>query len=108
MPTVPMGDVLAARIVIRPAEVPAVELPEAEPTLADLLAIEHGDEVVVQRRIDQALKLASYEHTHRELMELRRRYRDIADEDDLIDEHDLGDEHELDFLAFTATWGRAA
>ena len=85
MPTVPIGDFLAERIVIRPAEVPACELPEPEPTLADLLAIEYGDEVLVQRRIDQALKLASYEHAHRELMELRRQYRHLANEaDDVV------------------------
>lgn len=68
------------RIVIRPADVPAAELPEPEPELADLLAIEHGDEVVVQHRINQALRLAALEHTHRELMGLRRRYRDLDDE----------------------------
>ncbi|EIF01236.1 hypothetical protein [Saccharomonospora glauca] len=83
MPTVPIGDAITRRIVIRPAEVPACELPESEPTLADLLAIEYGDDVLVQRRIDQALRLSAFEHTHRELMELRRRYRDLADEDEV-------------------------
>ncbi len=86
MPTVPTGesafaDVVATRIVIRPAEVPAAELPEPEPTLADLLAIEYGDDVLVQRRIDQALRLSAYEHTHRELMGLRRQQRYLTDED---------------------------
>jgi len=85
MPTVPVGDAITGRIVIRPAEVPACELPEPEPTLADLLAIEYGDEVLVQRRIDQALTLAAFEHTHRELMELRRQYRHLANEaDDVV------------------------
>ena len=83
MPTVPTADAIAERIAIRPAEVPAAELPEPEPTLADLLAIEYGDEVLVQRRIDRVLRLSAYEHTHRELMELRRQYRDLADEDEV-------------------------
>ena len=115
MPTVPIGDFLAERIVIRPAEVPAAELPEPEPTPEDLLAIEygikHGDEGMVQRRIDQALRLAAFEHTRRELMGLRRQYRVLADELDLIDEHELlADELELDFLdvSATTTWGVAA
>ena len=82
MSTVPIGDAITGRIVIRPAEVPAAELPEPEPTPADLLAIEYGDDVLVQRRIDQALRLAAYEHTHRELMALRRQYR-LVKEDDL-------------------------
>lgn len=85
MSTIPVGDAITERIAIRPAEVPACELPEPEPTLADLLAIEYGDEALVQRRIDQALKLASYEHAHRELMELRRQYRHLVNEaDDVV------------------------
>ncbi|TLW89246.1 hypothetical protein FFT09_22735 [Saccharomonospora piscinae] len=70
------------RIVIRPADVPAAELPEPEPTLADLLAIEHGDEVLVQHRINRAQRVAALEHTHRELMGLRRRYRDAGDDNE--------------------------
>src|SRR5690606_27453241 len=86
MPTVPtatVADAITGRLVIRPAEVPACELPESDPVLADLLAIEYGDDVLVQRRIDQALTLAAFEHAHRELMELRRQYRDLADEDEV-------------------------
>lgn len=88
MPTVPtatVADAITGRIVIRPAEVPAAELPESGPTLADLLAIELGDELLVQRRIDQAIQLSAYEHTHRELMRLRRQYRHLANEaDDVV------------------------
>ena len=86
MPTVPtatVADAITGRIVIRPAEVPACELPESEPTLADLLAIELGDELLVQRRIDQAIQLSAYEHTHRELMRLRRQYSHLADKDEV-------------------------
>lgn len=82
VPTATVADAITGRLVIRPAEVPACELPESEPVLADLLAIEYGDDVLVQRRIDQALRLSAYEHTHRELMELRRQYRHLANEAD--------------------------
>lgn len=86
MPTVPtatVADAITGRLVIRPAEVPACELPESEPVLADLLAIEYGDDVLVQRRIDQAIRLASYEHTHRALMGLRRQCQGLVEEDEV-------------------------
>lgn len=74
MPTIVSGESWD-RIVIRPSDIPAAELPEAEPTHADLLAIELGDETVIDRRVTRSLQIAALEHTHRQLMELRRQMR---------------------------------
>ncbi|MFC4000913.1 hypothetical protein ACFS2C_28105 [Prauserella oleivorans] len=70
------------RIVIQPSEAPASELPEPEPTVADLLVIETGDDDTVETRIEAALRLAAHEQTHRELMALRRHHAIAAEPDE--------------------------
>ncbi|RBM18088.1 hypothetical protein DI005_20045 [Prauserella sp. PE36] len=64
------------KVVITPSDAPAAELPEVEPTAADLLAVEIGDDRVAEDRIAAALELAAYEHTHRELSAIRRALAD--------------------------------
>lgn len=60
-----------SHIAIPPSDAPAAELPDVEPTSADLLAIETADDDHNHDRVVQALWLAAHEHTHRELMALR-------------------------------------
>lgn len=62
---------------IRPAEVPASDLPEVEPTPADLLAIEVQADDIVDDRLLSGLHAAAREHTHRELMQIRAQLNSI-------------------------------
>lgn len=56
---------------IPPSEAPAADLPELEPTAADLLALDTWTDEQIDDRMHGALVLAAHEHTHRELMVLR-------------------------------------
>lgn len=60
------------RIAFPPSDVPAAELPDVEPTPADLLAIESWPEDRVAARVEEAVVLAAYEARRRELQQLRR------------------------------------
>jgi hypothetical protein len=59
------------RTTLPPAECPASDLPEPEPTAADLLALDTFSEPDIDHRLHRALLLAAHEHTHRGLMKLR-------------------------------------
>ncbi|WP_020421118.1 hypothetical protein [Amycolatopsis sp. ATCC 39116] len=63
-------------ITIPPSDLPAWELPEYEPTVADLLAVEAWaakelEDDDIDARIASANTLSAYEQRHRELMLLR-------------------------------------
>jgi hypothetical protein len=59
-------------ITIPPSDLPAADLPDYEPTSADLLAIEFwDDDLRIDARIGSANTLAAYEARHRELCRLR-------------------------------------
>ncbi|TKG61566.1 hypothetical protein [Prauserella endophytica] len=60
-----------ANVNIPPSEAPAADLPELEPTVADLLALDTWCDDELDDRMHGALLLAAHEHTHRELMALR-------------------------------------
>lgn len=59
-------------ITIPPSDLPAADLPDYEPTSADLLAIEFwDDDLRIDARIASANTLSAYEARHRELRRLR-------------------------------------
>jgi hypothetical protein len=58
------------RTTLPPAEC-ASDLPDPEPTAADLLALDTCSEPDIDHRLHRALLLAAHEHTHRGLMNLR-------------------------------------
>ncbi len=70
------------RIALEPSEDPAVELPELEPTAADLVVLETSDDATAEDRVAAALRLAACEQTHRELMALRRQLTPTTTEPD--------------------------
>lgn len=77
------GDVLAepvarnrellvwSAITIPPSDLPAVDLPDYEPTAADLLAIESWADEEIDARIASANTLSAFEARHRDLLRLR-------------------------------------
>ncbi|TDX84959.1 hypothetical protein [Amycolatopsis arida] len=68
---------------IPPSEAPALELPEVEPTPADLLALDTWiDEGRIDDRMHRALLLAAHEHTHRELVAPRHQLTTAPDTTD--------------------------
>ncbi|RSN05998.1 hypothetical protein DMC63_37970 [Streptomyces sp. WAC 05977] len=72
-------------ITIPPADLPAADLPEYEPTLTDLRAIETFDHAAVDDWIASAVTLAAYEHRHQELLRVRAELPPMAlveDDDD--------------------------
>lgn len=72
-------------ITIPPSDLPAVDLPDYEPTLADLLAIESFADTEIDDRIASANTLSAYEARHRDLLRLRDQLPALA----LADELDL-------------------
>jgi len=59
-------------ITIPPSDLPAADLPDYEPTSADLLAIEFwDDDLRIDARVASTNTLAAYEARHRELRRLR-------------------------------------
>jgi len=58
-------------ITIPPSDLPAVDLPDYEPTTADLLAIEASVDDEIDARIASANTLSAYEARHRDLLRLR-------------------------------------
>jgi hypothetical protein len=58
-------------ITIPPSDLPAVELPDYEPTTADLLAIEAVGDSEIDALIASANTLSAYEARHRDLLRLR-------------------------------------
>jgi hypothetical protein len=75
-------------ITIPPSDLPAVDLPDYEPTLADLLAIEACGDIEIDDRIASANTLSAYEARHRDLLRLRGQLPALALTDEL-DEPDL-------------------
>lgn len=94
-----------SRVAIRPSDAPAAELPDAEPTPADLAALETGDDRAAEVRIGAALELAAYDASHRELMALRDQLPAALDEyeDDTDDVVEV-----VDFAPARRTAWRAA
>jgi hypothetical protein len=74
-------------ITIPPSDLPAVELPDYEPTTADLLAIEAFGDIEIDDRIASANTLSAYEARHRDLLRLRAELTTLAlaDEPDELD-----------------------
>lgn len=60
-------------IAIPPADCPAWELPEYEPTPADLSAVEFFDDMEIESHVGNAVVLTAYEQKRRELAALRNR-----------------------------------
>ncbi|WP_431910013.1 hypothetical protein [Amycolatopsis thermoflava] len=75
-------------ITIPPSDLPAADLPDYEPTTADLLAIESWtDEDQIDARIAAANTLSAFEARHRDLLRLRAELPApaLADEPDELD-----------------------
>lgn len=67
----PMALLAPSVITIPPSDLPAAELPDYEPTVADLLAIESFGDAEIDARISSANTLSAYEARHRDLLRLR-------------------------------------
>jgi hypothetical protein len=77
-------------ITIPPSDLPAFDLPDYEPTAADLLAIEASREDEIEARIASANTLSAFEASRRDLFRLRAELPGVALFDDLNDT-DLND-----------------
>jgi len=95
-----------SRVAIRPSDAPADELPEVEPTAADLMALELGDEEAAQDRVAAGVVLSAYELAHSGLRNIREDLPVAALEPD--EDEDLAAVEVLEFARPTTRMRRAA